>query len=342
MSSVPPNIAETTGPLLLGYLLNYGLFGVLSVQTYLYYTAFPRDKQGFQTLVYVIYLIEAAQTVMITHDAFKNFAYGFGTVDSLNQINIIWFDVCILDGLVAFLVQCYFSYRIYLLSRFKVLVALILFTAFAQFAGAIATGVIAEEVGVFSRLRAACFIPACFWLGGSALCDIIIALSMTYVLSRMNGGFQETRDLVKRIIRLTMETGSLTAAIALVDLILFLVFPNDDFHIVPALTLAKLYSNSLLVVFNSRLRIPHARGNDSESAPSASGGHVTFRPAHNSVLPPPRSELRTENRTSVWHDHVQLDTLQKPTPDTDADISDDTESRIYDVKPDLSHQGHAV
>ncbi|EEB96118.1 hypothetical protein MPER_04802 [Moniliophthora perniciosa FA553] len=165
---------------------------------------------------------------------------------------------------------------------------------------------------------------------------------MTYVLSRMNGGFQETRDLVRRIIRLTMETGSLTAAVALVDLLLFLVFPNDDFHIVPALTLAKLYSNSLLVVFNSRLRIPHARGDDSESIPSASGGHIAFRPAHNSVLPPPRSELRSENRTSVWHDHVQLDTLQKPTPDTDADVADDTESRIYDIKPDLSHQGHAV
>ncbi|KAK7052973.1 hypothetical protein VNI00_004293 [Paramarasmius palmivorus] len=334
MSAVPPNISHIAGPLLLGYLMNWGLFD-------LYYTAFPRDKKAFQALVYGVYIIETIQTIMVTQDAFRNFAYGFGSVDSLNQVGTIWFDVCVIDGLVAFLVQSYFSYRIYLLSHSKILTFVILFTAFAQLAGAIATGAIAKSVLFFSNLRAACFIPACFWLGGSGFCDVLIALSMTFVLSRLNGGFQETRDLVRRIIRLTMETGSLTAAVALVDLIVFLVLPDDNYHIVPALVLAKLYSNSLLVVFNSRLRIPHARGNDSESVPTASGGHIAFRTAHNSVLPPPRSELRVENR----QEHFQLDTLQKPTPDTDADIADDTESRIYDIKPDVqgySNQGHAV
>ena len=111
------------------------------------------------------------------------------------------------------------------------------------------------------------------------MCDVMIAVSMTFAVSdfvradsdslmtvvfqltRYDTSFRKTADLVNKLIRLTVETGALTATIAVVDLILFLAVPNTDYHITPALILAKLYSNSLLVVLNSRIRISYA-GND--------------------------------------------------------------------------------
>ena len=51
----------------------------------------------------------------------------------------------------------------------------------------------------------------------------------------------------------------ITATVAALDLILFLVFRQNNYHITPSLTLAKFYSNNLLVIFNSRIRILGAR-----------------------------------------------------------------------------------
>lgn len=45
------------------------------------------------------------------------------------------------------------------------------------------------------------------------------------------------------------------ATVATVDLILFFAFPKNNYHTTPALTIAKLYSNSLVLTFNSRMRV---------------------------------------------------------------------------------------
>ena len=70
--------------------------------------------------------------------------------------------------------------------------------------------------------------------------------------------------MVTKFICLTIETGTLTATIAVVDAILFLGFRDSDYHITPALILAKLYSNTLLVKFNSRITIS-TQGSESHS-----------------------------------------------------------------------------
>lgn len=92
-----------------------------------------------------------------------------------------------------------------------------------------------------------------------------------------------------RLIHLVVETGSLTglfplcflglvivshrftAITATVDLVLFLAFSHTAYHAAVALTLAKLYSNSMLVILNSRMRIRGARGSRGESETGVSG-----------------------------------------------------------------------
>lgn len=53
------------------------------------------------------------------------------------------------------------------------------------------------------------------------------------------------------VIRLTIETGTLTAIAAIIDLVFFLKESNG-LHQVSGVILCKLYSNSLLVLFNNR------------------------------------------------------------------------------------------
>jgi hypothetical protein len=84
------------------------------------------------------------------------------------------------------------------------------------------------------------------------VCDVIIALSMMFYLLKSRTGFSNTNTILTRIIRVTVETGLVTAIFATLDIVLFLAFPDVNYHIAPNLALAKLYSNSLLMV-----RRPH-------------------------------------------------------------------------------------
>ncbi|KAJ8091613.1 hypothetical protein PM082_020843 [Marasmius tenuissimus] len=228
----------------------------------LYYNAFPNDALKFQLLVYGIYIVELAQTILVTHDVFEIFAYGYGSMKALNEIHLLWFHACILPGLVAFTVQVFFAYRIFLLSRSKILSVSVVVTALTQLAAAVTTAIFAKKNATWSNVAEdKSMVPVvAIWLAGCAFCDILIACSMTYVLSRCNLRFKETRNLVNRVIRLTMETGSLTAVVTSLHLILFVVMSNKNYHIAPDLVLAKLYSNSMMVVFNSRIQIHNSRG----------------------------------------------------------------------------------
>ncbi|KAJ6503140.1 hypothetical protein DFH09DRAFT_864789, partial [Mycena vulgaris] len=93
------------------------------------------------------------------------------------------------------------------------------------------------------------------WCGASALSDIIIAVCMTYYLSKYDTGFRQTCALVSKLVRLTIETGSLTALVALITVTLFLTFPDRHFFTTPAALMPTLYTNSILVILNARIQI---------------------------------------------------------------------------------------
>ncbi|TFY83365.1 hypothetical protein EWM64_g650 [Hericium alpestre] len=75
-------------------------------------------------------------------------------------------------------------------------------------------------------------------------------------------------------------TGVLTACISAVDCVLFITFQDNNLHVAPALALGKLYSNSLMVLLNNRLRTQPANMSsirwDEQSPEQYSGGDVVL------------------------------------------------------------------
>ncbi|KDR71928.1 hypothetical protein GALMADRAFT_74799, partial [Galerina marginata CBS 339.88] len=140
-------------PKLLGYLINWTLFGVLAVQVYLYHIAFPNDQVRYKALVYGSFMLESTQTLLFGYSAFKTFVTGFGNLAGLDQIDIIWFSVPILSGLVAFITQAFYAYRVTVLAQTRYLGTIILLLAFLQLSGAIATGAQARNALVWSRFN---------------------------------------------------------------------------------------------------------------------------------------------------------------------------------------------
>ncbi|KAJ7309470.1 hypothetical protein DFH08DRAFT_757351 [Mycena albidolilacea] len=257
-STLPPgfHIAELSGPLLLADLLVWGLFGTLSVQVYLYYQAFPKDRLSTKCLVYSVYALELVETIIITRDAFATFAYGFSDISALNKINFNWLTIPVMSGLVAFIGQSFYAYRVYVLSSksYSIPVSIVVVSLISSIGGFI-TGGFAFQAGDLTRLNQKTHVAVGVWCGASALSDIIIAVCMTYYLSKSDTGFRQTRVLVSKVVRLTIERGSLTALAAVINLTLFFAFPDRTYYTVPAALMPKLYANSILIILNARFQI---------------------------------------------------------------------------------------
>ncbi|PBL04245.1 hypothetical protein ARMGADRAFT_1070722 [Armillaria gallica] len=262
MQPVPAGypIERLSGPLVVAYLLHWGLFGTLSVQLYLYYLAFPKDRKFTKYLVYGVYIIEFVQTMLFTHDAFAVFGYGFGDIEALTRVHFNWLTVPIMSAVVAFIGQVFYAYRIFILSKSRIIPLFVICVSLTSSVAAIITGAYcfpADSVTELNNRRMS--IAVGIWCGASALCDIIIAICMTYYLMHSNTGFRRTRMLVSKLIRLTIETGTVTAVVVLLNLVLFFAFPHQTFYGTTSVIIPKLYSNAILVVLNSRIRIVGGR-----------------------------------------------------------------------------------
>ncbi|KAK0236468.1 hypothetical protein EDD85DRAFT_744777, partial [Armillaria nabsnona] len=225
---------------IVGFLLNWGLFGTLSVQLYLYYLAFPNDRQFTKYLVYGIYVIKSVQTMLVAHDMFAMFGYSFGDIDTLTRTNFNWLTVPIMSAVAACVRQVFYAYRIFAVSKSQIIPIFVICISLMSSVAAVITGIYSFQVGDLTKMNnQKTYITAGV---SSALCDILIAVCMTYYT-------------ITKIIRLMIETGTITAVVTLLTFILFIVFPHQTFHMAPALLMPKLYPNAVYMVLNSQFKI---------------------------------------------------------------------------------------
>ncbi|KAJ6583064.1 hypothetical protein DFH09DRAFT_1275430 [Mycena vulgaris] len=250
---IPPNIGSIAASQLIGSLLNYFLYGILAVQVYVYRLSFPNDKAGIKWMVYLIFLVETVATALNGVDMYYWFAAGFGDILSFAKPRISPFYTPILGSVMALVVQSFFCYRIYIIKRtalwFCIFIALIsALQAAGGLGGGISSYLSANEEHDHNRV-----IFVYLWLIGEAVADVLIAVTMTYLLLKASHQqHRQTNDIVKRIVRLTIETNALSTIVAIISVILFYGTPNTTYFIAPTMVLAKLYANTLLVTFNNR------------------------------------------------------------------------------------------
>jgi hypothetical protein len=253
LSGVPKDIALLEGPLLLGYLFSYGLQGILIVQIYIYYTNFPNDRAWLKALVWMLFVVECLGTIFGTHAAWKALGAGWGDLEALHKP--VWSFTAFppICGFVAFSVHSFFCWRIWVLGRQLVIPCLVVAVSLTQCVSAFYTGVKFAIIGDFQRIKLLTSYII-IWLGGSAICDSIIAITMvTFLFRARNSAFQDTNTVLNRLITLTVETGMATALATLVEIILLVASSHNNLHFLVCIMLAKLYSNTLLATLNARI-----------------------------------------------------------------------------------------
>ncbi|KAK0502484.1 hypothetical protein EDD18DRAFT_1347098 [Armillaria luteobubalina] len=169
---------------------------------------------------------------------FYTFCYEFGDLVGLDEVDTAWFTIPVMSGFVGCIAQLFYAWRMYKFSKKARWLCIILSMVRVFEYSAICCGIQVRNSGRYSRFRNNSSIK--IWLGGSALCDTAIALCMTGLLCRAQTGLKSTRILLSRLIRLTIETGMATAAIAILDMVLYLTSQNNNYYTVPANCLGQI------------------------------------------------------------------------------------------------------
>ncbi|KAF8531408.1 hypothetical protein JB92DRAFT_2851853 [Gautieria morchelliformis] len=226
------------------------------MQVYLYFQTFPKDRRFIKCLVYGLYVIEWSQTCSATYDAFQWFVNGWGDNELLCRLNTTYLNVIIFPSMVAATVQVFFGWRIWILSKSLYVFGLIIFLALLQLGGGGAAAFFVFISPGDSDRGAGQVRSVPIRLCGSALVDTVIACSMTYyLLKSRERAVGPMNNILNRLVRLTVETGTVTALAAMIDFIFFLT-QHNGLHQVTGVILGKLYTTTLLVLFNNRMAIP--------------------------------------------------------------------------------------
>jgi hypothetical protein len=290
----PPPIAQVTAPLLIGALINYFLFGILTLQLYVYSCSFPYDKTSIKLLIYIVYALELVQICCAGADAYYWLCLGFGDPNHLNNTYISPFDTPMIGSIVAFIVQLFFCHRIWKLRAnnwYIIMCAMIGAVSIVQLVGGVVGGVQAHRNKYFSVISDSS-LYALMWLAGEAVSDFLIATTMSYLLVGSDPERRANTNVVNRAVRLIVQSNSLTASTAIVAAIMFAALPGKNYFITPTMVLGKLYSNTLLATFNHRILLRwEASGPFSSNSDSSRHGVAPRLPYRSKGF----SETVTEN-----------------------------------------------
>ncbi|KAF9468724.1 hypothetical protein BDZ94DRAFT_693505 [Collybia nuda] len=264
--SLPPGITldGTLGALLICTIIAVALFGVICLQTYQYFNYYVKDPLYMKILVAIIWCLEFVHTVVIVHALYRIVVTDFGVPSFLADEPATLKTSILFSGFINTGVQGFFAYRIKVVSK-RWTMPIICWSLLAVRL----TCVIASSIIVL-RVKIPEFASHYKWLltlllVATAIGDLVVAGALAYFLSQGRSGFLKTDHVVNELILFSIETGLVTSLVAMAVLIIFLTKPTTFAWIGMLLTLAKIYTNSLLLSLNNRkhLRSEFVGYNDS-------------------------------------------------------------------------------
>jgi len=301
-----PSLFPTWGITFIGATFSTILFGVVCLQTFLYYRQWQRDVLALKILVAVVFALDTINQVVVTYMLYHYFVENFAHPAALAQNHWSIGAEIISNALVGFLVEGFFVYRVWRVSGSKVLLPLAAsILAIAHLGTNLVSAVLGFKYNNFHDLLKALKPMA---IGGSILgaCeDLAIALILAYCLYQGRSGFRTTNSMITRLIAVAVATGLITSLALIAQSISSIVAPESLWILAWNLLLPKLYTNSLLASLNLRNVIRSGTSNTTRS------NNVQTSTALE-VLD--RTGAHGGNRTQV---HVQMSTIEEFDKDLD-------------------------
>ncbi|KAF8337540.1 uncharacterized protein EI90DRAFT_3152200 [Cantharellus anzutake] len=291
---VPASVINViVGPLLIGSWLNIWLYGVMLIQTQIYYRHAQNDPAWIKYLVAFIFLADTLNSVFDTWFTYHYAVLEFGNPKTILVSNWVFNTEPVMTVVTSSTVQAFFGWRVKRLTGITWMAAIIVIFAFIQFLAGLGTAIGCTILKEFVRFRSLKSIVI-VWLVLAPLTDFLIAATLTWYLRSHKTGFATTDDIVSRITRLTIQTGAITVVLSIIDLAVYLAWPNN-LHLILNMPLPKLYANCLMSSLNAR--------REWSISGVSSDGVSRGRPHHGGISITTKAE--------VVHDEIELDITSK-------------------------------
>ncbi|KAF7303494.1 Saposin B-type domain-containing protein [Mycena indigotica] len=257
-----PRLHGTLGTTEVGAIIGTFLFGIASLQTFLYYYSYPKDPRGLKLVVAIIMTLELVHSVLVWHGVYSITVTFYGQIEHLlNPPHSLSLSILI-TALILPLVQTFYALRIQALSGSWTITLILTTLTIARLGFSIVLMQIFLTSTGFSVLHTeARWVFTTVASLGPAV-DILTAASLCWYLYHMKAGSQPgapSRRIVDTLIVWTVETTAVTSLAGLFQLIFFLT--RDDLTWMTFYLLQpKLFSNSMLASLNNRNNIRDMAG----------------------------------------------------------------------------------
>ncbi|KAJ7116937.1 hypothetical protein C8R44DRAFT_879467 [Mycena epipterygia] len=252
MSDLPtaPDVTLLFGPMLIGVLLNTLAYGVMLVQAYSYYHRYKSDRLWFRYLSPQ----KTANWVCDVGLIYEPLIIRYATPEALTVTPLLLRADGLLTVLVSTPVQLFIAWRVRVVTNSFVLPSIIALLATISLCTAIL------YIFVLAPLTSRTFsnsVPRfngeiITWLIASAACDVFLTGSLVHSLWVRKTNIISTDSYINKVIRLTVQTGFIATAAAILDLTLFIASPHTTLNFMIDFPLSKLYTISLISTLNAR------------------------------------------------------------------------------------------
>ncbi|KAG7441277.1 uncharacterized protein BT62DRAFT_1046361 [Guyanagaster necrorhizus] len=233
------------------------LFGITTLQTYLYFHNYPRDTTLHRLSVGVLYLLDTLHLALTIHAMYFYIVTnrGRGLVEAGPEI--VWsikLQVAVMVVIILF-VQSLYALRIWLLSGYHR--GFLRYLAALSVVGGFGIGIALTYEIYMTRTFPSLSSDDKSWamessLAASTLIDFVLALAMCYYLRKGRGSESDLNSRISVVMQYTLSSGLVTSACSLAVLFTYVLLPNTLIFISLEFLLTRLYVGSFLAMLNAR------------------------------------------------------------------------------------------
>ncbi|KAJ3512183.1 hypothetical protein NLJ89_g3670 [Agrocybe chaxingu] len=224
------DVNGTLGALSVGVLISVFLFGIATVQAYIYYSNFPDDKVRLKVLVAVVWILELAHCISICHSLYFFTISSYGDPRALIKPPSTLYLTIIFSGFIVPIVQVHSFLR----------------RALVRFSMSLVASAEAFRMTTLEQYQEDWKWLLTTVLAMGAATDIIVAAALCFYLrAQRSTSHEKTVTMIDKIIAWTIQTGLMTSLTGLVMLICFLAMPHNFVWLGFFMFLARMFSNSL-------------------------------------------------------------------------------------------------
>ncbi|PIL31187.1 hypothetical protein GSI_05884 [Ganoderma sinense ZZ0214-1] len=244
------------------------------ISTYQYFREYAGDRKFMKVWVLTVVFLETAVSCLILHIAYFYLVEKYWEPTYLFVRKPVWGFTAlpILATLVVVLSQSFFIRRVWLFApKFRPVVGLAFIMSLSNVGFFTALGVKTSKASNFIdglKYTWLASVGSSIQMGG----DIILSLTLIYVLRQSRTGINKTDSMLEVLIAYALSTGALNCVVHILNVAFSIAWPSNFIYAMLSCILTKLYANTFLVALNTRKFLTHSLSDRSRSGPIGLSG----------------------------------------------------------------------